>query len=459
MQAMPWMDLAWAELAVRERPGVETNPRITRYFKDAGHAEVSDDETAWCAAFVGAMLERAKIASTRSLMARSYLAWGEATPDPLPGAIAVLSRGGNPSLGHVGFVVAATADRIILLGGNQSNAVSVEAYDRDRVVGVRLPKRAAVTRDASVLDADAIFATSLALVLEHEGGWSDDPFDPGGATNKGITLAVYAREIGREVSAQSMGELKSALRRIPDDLVRRIYLERYWRPGRCPALPPAIALFHFDACVNQGVGTAARFLQHALGVEADGEIGPVTLSASAAADAVTVLNAYADIRRRHYRSLGHFWRFGRGWLSRTDASLRAALRLVGAKPATPIRSRPKPKVKEPQPMPSDMTATELPTSPEPRKGEIPQDVEIPSTKWWGQSMTIWGALLTAVSTVAPAIFATLGVDLPADLLRKLGTDVVTAIQAIVGLVGTIMTIAGRIRARTALEMRQMSIRM
>ncbi len=110
-------------------------------------------------------------------------------------------------------------------------------------------------------------------------------------------------------------------------------------------------------------------------------------------------------------------------------------------------------------MPSDMTATELPTSPEPRKGEIPQDVEIPSTKWWGQSMTIWGALLTAVSTVAPAIFATLGVDLPADLLRKLGTDVVTAIQAIVGLVGTIMTIAGRIRARTALEMRQMSIRM
>lgn len=459
MQAMPWMDFAWAELAVRERPGVETNPRITRYFKDSGHAEITDDETAWCAAFVGAMLERAKIASTRSLMARSYLSWGEAIPDPVPGAIAVLSRGGDPSLGHVGFVVAATGDRIILLGGNQSNAVSVEAYDRDRVVGVRLPKHAAVSAGAASPDADAVFATSLAFVLEHEGGWSDDPFDPGGATNKGITLAVYAREIGREVSAQSMGDLKAALRHIPDELVRRIYLERYWRPGRCPTLPPAIALFHFDACVNQGVGTAARFLQRALGVEADGEIGPVTLAAAADADATAVLKAYADIRRRHYRSLGHFWRFGRGWLARTDASLAAALRLVDTKPAAPIRSRPKPKAKETVAMPSDMTATELPTSPEPRKGELPPDAESPPTKWWGQSMTIWGALLTAVSTVAPAILATLGIDLPADLLRKLGTDVVTAIQAIAGLVGTVMTIAGRIRARTALEMRQMSIRM
>lgn len=459
MPESPWMALAWADLGLRERPGKAVNPRITAYFRDVRHSEVMDDETAWCAAFVGSVLERAGLTSTRSLMARSYLEWGEPVAAAEPGVVAVLSRGSDPALGHVGFVVAATSDRVILLGGNQSDSVSVEAYDRDRIIGLRVPKAGTIAARGTAADGDREFAEALPLILAHEGGWSDDPFDPGGATNKGITLAVYAREIGREITVDTLGELKSELRRIPDDLVRRIYLTRYWRPGRCAELPAALALFHFDACVNQGVAGAARFLQRALDVDADGEIGPVTLAAAARANPEVVLEAYADIRRRHYRSLGHFWRFGRGWLTRTDKTLAAALKIARRSSTAPSSPRFPPTQQETSRMPSDITNVELPTSPTRGTAASEPDNTDPATKWWGQSLTIWGAMLTAVTTVAPAIFASLGIDMPADLVRRLGADTVTAVQALAGLAGTIMTIAGRIRARGALETRRLTVRL
>lgn len=81
-----------------------------------------------------------------------------------------------------------------------------------------------------------------------------------------------------------------------------------------------------------------------------------------------------------------------------------------------------------------------------------------ATKWWGGSLTIWGALLTAVTTVAPALFAALGIDLPIDLIQRLGSDVVTLVQAIGGLVGTILTIVGRLRASTFIARRPLTLR-
>ena len=236
MTAPPWLSIAWSDFGQRERPGSATNPAIAAYFRDAGHPEVRDDETAWCSAFVGAVLERSGHRGTRSLMARSYLKWGIEADTTTLGAVAVLSRGSNPVLGHVGFLIGHTPSKVILLGGNQSNAVTVEAYDRQRLLAVRLPAAMSVTAPVPVASVDAEppgFAAALQMILRHEGGWSDDPFDPGGATNKGITLAVYARELGRDVTAETVAELKSGLRRIPDNLVRRIYHQRYWLPARC----------------------------------------------------------------------------------------------------------------------------------------------------------------------------------------------------------------------------------
>ncbi|MCK9912991.1 hypothetical protein MXD81_27815, partial [Microbacteriaceae bacterium K1510] len=63
-------------------------------------------------------------------MARSYLQWGEALGEARFGAIAVLSRGSDPAAGHVGFLVGETQGHVVLLGGNQGDAVGVAAYPR-----------------------------------------------------------------------------------------------------------------------------------------------------------------------------------------------------------------------------------------------------------------------------------------------------------------------------------------
>jgi uncharacterized protein (TIGR02594 family) len=209
-----WLDFAWADLGVAEIAGARDNTRVVRYYADVGHPEVSNDEVAWCAAFLGACLERAGIGSTRSLLARSYLDWGAPAHEPRYGAIAVLNRGSDPTLGHVGFLVGETEADIILLGGNQGDAVSVQAFPRSRLLGLRWPSPSPATspvipdgatapiRDPAKDTDDPLFERALAHVLEMEGGYDDDPYDPGGPTNMGITLAEYARDRGVEATIE-----------------------------------------------------------------------------------------------------------------------------------------------------------------------------------------------------------------------------------------------------------------
>jgi uncharacterized protein (TIGR02594 family) len=448
-----WLELAWADLGVAEAPGAANNPRVVRYYADAGHPEVDADEVAWCAAFVGACLERAGVASTRSLMARSYLAWGDALDDPRTGAIAVLSRGNDPSLGHVGFLVGQTTDNIVLLAGNQGDAVSVQAFPRARLVGLRWPANATATpptppvipesAPANIPDPalDAVFERALAHVLEMEGGYDEDPYDPGGPTNLGITLAEFVRDKGLELTSGNFAAMKAELRVIPRDTVRRIYHDNYWQAAACPELPPALALFHFNAAVNQGVAGAARMLQQAVGAEVDGEIGPLTLAAVASRPVEESLSAYADVRRRRYRALPIFRRFGNGWLSRVDATLALANEIDRS---TPPLVPPQPK--GPTPMPTD-TSTATPST------------ATPDAKWWGHSLTIWGIIITGLSTVLPAIGPALGINITADLIHQLGDNVVAVAQALGGLAGTGMAIYGRLRTSTPLERRQVTLSM
>lgn len=432
MQQPSWMAEAWRELGQSERAGAAHNPRIVAMFDELGH-HGQPDETAWCAAFVGACLERAGITSTRSLAARSYLDWGIQTDAPGIGAIVVLSRGSDPALGHVGFLAGMSATHLFLLGGNQSNAVTVAAFDRERLLCFREPP---TPQAAPALDGK--FDLALAHVLAMEGGWANDPHDPGGPTNKGITLAVYARERGVEVMPANLAELKSELRAIPDALVRSIYETRYWQPARCPALRPSLALMHFDASVNHGVGMASRILQEALGVHIDGEIGPLTLEAARIADPRAALARYADIRRRRYRALPHFWRFGRGWLSRVEATLAAANSLVPP-PSNPTSTEENPYMTGPTDAPAPKTDTK-------------SDVGTNAKSWW-QSLTIWGTLLTAITTVLPLVGVVLGVSISPEIADKIGQDVVLIAQTIGGLVGTLMALFGRARATALLQAR------
>ncbi len=131
-------DLAKAEVGTVEwKDG--NNPKVVAYFKDSGNPGVKDDETAWCAAFVGAMLKRAGIKGTGKLNARSYLEWGVPVErkDAKPGDVVVFKRGSSSWQGHVAFFVKDRGALIDVLGGNQSNAVNVKGYQSSALLGIR----------------------------------------------------------------------------------------------------------------------------------------------------------------------------------------------------------------------------------------------------------------------------------------------------------------------------------
>lgn len=134
-------DVAKSYLGLEEFPGAKHNPKIIKMYADSGNAWVQDDETPWCAAFVGSVLAQAGIKGTNKLNARSYLNWGK--PVELAEAkrddIVVLERGKDPASGHVAFYDGPSPRKgyIRLLGGNQGNKVSVAEFPVSRVLGVR----------------------------------------------------------------------------------------------------------------------------------------------------------------------------------------------------------------------------------------------------------------------------------------------------------------------------------
>ena len=136
-----WMSTARGELGVKEIRGGRDNPRILEYHATTG-LSADDDETPWCASFIGWCLEQHGIAGTGSARARSYETYGAPLMLPRVGCIVVMWRG-RPSgrSGHVTFYDGpAGPDHMAGLGGNQKNRVGVDRYSStDRVIGYRWP--------------------------------------------------------------------------------------------------------------------------------------------------------------------------------------------------------------------------------------------------------------------------------------------------------------------------------
>ncbi len=133
-----WLQLARQHIGTREIPGARHEPKILQWWRAIRRAGIRDDETPWCAAFVGAMLEQCGIVSSRFEGARSYLTWGVPLAQPALGCIVVLGRDGG---GHVGFVCGVDrAGQLLVLGGNQGNEVNVRAFPRARVLAYRWPQ-------------------------------------------------------------------------------------------------------------------------------------------------------------------------------------------------------------------------------------------------------------------------------------------------------------------------------
>ena len=149
-------------------------------------------------------------------------------------------------------------------------------------------------------------------ILKYEGGYVNHKDDPGGRTNLGVTQRVWEEWTGKPATEEDMRGLTPAM-------VSPLYKKRYWDAVRGDDLPSGVDLCVFDCAVNAGVGRASKFLQQAVGVTADGQIGPMTVAATIAKPAEEVIEAFCNLREAHYKSLTTFATFGKGWMNRLGA--------------------------------------------------------------------------------------------------------------------------------------------
>ena len=161
--------------------------------------------------------------------------------------------------------------------------------------------------------------------LKHEGGYVNHPDDPGGPTNKGITLATFRRFIK---PSGTIADLKA----LTTDQAIIVYKRRYWDAVLADNLPFGVDYTTVDFAINSGPHRAAVYLQRVVGAAQDGRIGPKTLAAVRDMPADDVINRLCDERLAYMKRIrgGRLWeKFGRGW-SRRVAEVRAdALRDVG----------------------------------------------------------------------------------------------------------------------------------
>lgn len=148
-----------------------------------------------------------------------------------------------------------------------------------------------------------LFEQAVGFVLKAriEGGYVNDPRDPGGETNFGISKRAYPHENIRALTRERAIE---------------IYRRDYWDAVGCEGLPPKLAVALFDCAVNQGAGIAPVLLQRALGVTADGIIGPITRKAAAAANEDDALVQFLGWRLRRYAFTAGAATYMRGWANR-----------------------------------------------------------------------------------------------------------------------------------------------
>ncbi len=172
---------------------------------------------------------------------------------------------------------------------------------------------------------DNDFAPSLMFTLNQEGGFSDDPHDPGGPTFQGITLNEYRIWAGNP--NLSVADLKA----MTPEIVSGIYATSYWGPCFGGIVPAGIDLSVFDMGVNAGPHRSLVIMQTVLGVTADGIVGPKTLAALDGVIVPSMLKKLAKAQGDFYRSLSTFRYFGKGWIARANARYNAAMGLlVGA---------------------------------------------------------------------------------------------------------------------------------
>ena len=167
-------------------------------------------------------------------------------------------------------------------------------------------------------------------MLKSEGGFSDDERDKGnklpdgrkGSTMLGVTQFNWEQYVGHEVTHDQMRKLT------PED-VEPLYKKKYWDVVRADELPSGIDYLVFDLGVNAGPGRSIKLLQTAVGVPADGGLGPITMQAVLAADPAELIERFSAEKEAFYRGLDDFKVYGTGWLNRVAQVKVKATSMLG----------------------------------------------------------------------------------------------------------------------------------
>ena len=163
------------------------------------------------------------------------------------------------------------------------------------------------------------FKECLDLVLKSEGGYVNNPADPGGMTNLGVTKRVWEEWVGHSVES---------LKNLTKDQVAPMYEQKYWRPCYGEVLPRGLDFVVFSMGVNAGPGRSVKLLQSSLGCVPDGVIGPKTRELISSSNGANLISKFSEARREYYKTLKVFPIFGRGWLSRVDHEEATALNMA-----------------------------------------------------------------------------------------------------------------------------------
>jgi lysozyme family protein len=154
------------------------------------------------------------------------------------------------------------------------------------------------------------FDDAFEALIGNEGGYSDNPNDPGGPTMYGITQTV-ARAWGYQ----------GDMRMLPLSTAKAVAKAKYWDAYKCDQFDARIGFNVFDAAYNGG--HPAQWLQAAAHVTQDGVIGAITIAAVRALDPMTVIARFTSSRISYYTSLTGEWAtFGRGWMNRLANNLQ-----------------------------------------------------------------------------------------------------------------------------------------
>ncbi len=240
----------------------------------------------------------------------------------------------------------------------------------------------------------ADYAPSLRELLGHEGGYDNDPDDPGGPTNYGITIYDARRYWKANATAEDV-------RNLPIEVAKEIYRTKYWAAMRCDELPAGVDYAVFDYGVNSGIARSAKVLQRFVGVEADGQIGSGTVAAALRAAPYTLIDQICDERLSFLKSLRTWSKYGGGWSRRVREVRTLAHKMFTEAPVSTSQTEP---ASEPASTPS------LKSKPMPVPAKIGLWAAIVATvggiaHWLGDHVLLTTAAVIAAAILAPFLLS------------------------------------------------------